>query len=246
MLKKRLGAFVFVKNGIVVQSIGFKKYLPIGKPEVVLKNLDDWGSDEIILVDNDSSNTMQPNIKLIQKIADLKVRTPLVYGGGIKNAKDATQCIKNGADRILINQIFFEDINQISKISEVIGKESLILNINFSFSNNRLNIFNYKTRVINQINYKTLEIICKNHISEILLTDYLNEGKKNGFNFEILKNFFFKKKKILVYGGINSKNQFSRLFRYKNVSSVILGNCLNYKESYIFKIKKQCKYGFRK
>ncbi len=246
MLKKRLGAFVFVKNGIVVQSIGFKKYLPIGKPEVVLKNLDDWGSDEIILVDNDSSNIMQPNIKLIQKIANLKVRTPLVYGGGIKNAKDATQCIKNGADRVLVNQIFFEDINQISKISEVIGKESLILNINFSFSNNRLNIFNYKTRVINQINYKTLEIICKNHISEILLTDYLNEGKKNGFNFEILKNFFFKKKKILVYGGINSKNQFSRLFRYRNVSSVILGNCLNYKESHIFKIKKQCKYGFRK
>ena len=50
MLKKRLGAFVFIKNGLVVQSIGFKKYLPIGKPEVVLKNLDEWGSDEIILI----------------------------------------------------------------------------------------------------------------------------------------------------------------------------------------------------
>lgn len=96
MLKKRLGALVFIKNGLVVQSIGFKKYLPIGKPEVVIKNLDEWGSDEIILIDNDSSNIMQPNIRLLQNIASLKVRTPLVYGGGIKNEKDAIQCIKNG------------------------------------------------------------------------------------------------------------------------------------------------------
>ena len=246
MLKKRLGAFVFIKNDLVVQSIGFKKYLPIGKPEVVLKNLDEWGSDEIILIDNDSSNIMQPNIRLLQNIANLKVRTPLVYGGGIKNEKDAIQCIKNGADRVLVNQIYFDNINQISKISEVIGKESLILNLNFSFFNNRLNIFNYKTRLVNEIDYKNLEIICENYISEILLTDYANEGKKNGFNFEILKNFFFKEKKVLVYGGINSKKQFRRLFRYRNVSSVILGNCLNYKESCIFNIKKQCKYGFRK
>lgn len=246
MLKKRLGALVFIKNGLVVQSIGFKKYLPIGKPEVVIKNLDEWGSDEIILIDNDSSNIMQPNIKLLQNIASLKVRTPLVYGGGINNAKDAIQCIKNGADRVLINQIYFENISQISKISEVIGKESLILNLNFSFFKKRLNIFNYKTRLVNQIDYKNLEIICKNYISEILLTDYVNEGKKNGFNFEILKDYFFKKKKVLVYGGINSKKQFRRLFRYRNVSSVVLGNCLNYKESCIFNIKKQCKYGFRK
>jgi len=246
MLKKRLGTLVFVKNSIVVQSIGFEQYLPIGKPEVVVKNLDDWEADEIILIDNDSSNSRIPNLKLIQKVANLNIRTPLIYGGGIKNAKDAVECIKNGADRVLINQIYFDNIYEVSKISDLIGKESLVLSLNLSIIKNFLHILDYKKRIESQINLKDLELIYKNNISEILVTDYKNEGKKNGFNFQILKNNFFKNKKILVYGGINTTSQFRRLFRYKNVSSVVLGNCLNYGESYIYNIKKKSKYGFRK
>ena len=150
--------------------------MPIGKPEVVLKNLDEWGSDEIILIDNDSSNIMQPNIRLLQNIANLKVRTPLVYGGGIKNEKDAVQCIKNGADRVLVNQIYFDNINQISKISEVIGKESLILNLNFSFFNNRLNIFNYKT--LNQYSIPHEELLPKDN-DYYLFLKYLVDNNDN-------------------------------------------------------------------
>ena len=70
--------------------------------------------------------------------------------------------------------------------------------------------------------------------------------EKETFNFNLLKIKSFKNKKILAYGGINTTNQFRRLFRYQNISSVILGNCLNYRESSIFNIKKVCKYGFRK
>lgn len=246
MLKKRLGALVFVKNSIVVQSIGFEKYFPIGKPEVIVKNLNDWEADEIILVDNDSSKSRSPNLKLIQKVANLDIRTPLVYGGGIKNAKDAVNCIKNGADRVLINQIYFDNIYEVSKISDLIGKESLVLSLNVSILKNILHSFDYKKKIESQINLKDLELIYKNNFSEILVTDYKNEGRKNGFDFKILKNNFFKNKKIIVYGGINTTSQIRRLFRYKTVSSVVLGNCLNYRESYIYNIKKKNKYGFRK
>lgn len=51
MLKRRIVALVVIRNGIVVQSIGFKRYLPIGRPEVVVEFLDNWGIDEIILID---------------------------------------------------------------------------------------------------------------------------------------------------------------------------------------------------
>lgn len=246
MLKKRLGASVFVKDGLVVQSIKFKKYLPIGKPEIIIKNLDDWGVDEIILINIDSSNLNSPNYKLIQNVANLNIRTPLIYGGGVKTAKDAVNCIKNGADRVVINQIFFEGIQNISKMTDLIGKESLVLSLNLLFKKKQLSIFNYKTKTINPIDFKLIDFIYQNLISEIYLTDYINEGIHNGFNFNILKHGFFKNKKVLVYGGINITTQLRRLFRYNNVSSVVLGNCLNYKESSIFNIKKKCKYGFRK
>lgn len=43
MLKKRVAANLVVKDGIVVQSIGFKKYLPVGKPEIAIEFLNQWG-----------------------------------------------------------------------------------------------------------------------------------------------------------------------------------------------------------
>ena len=36
-MKTRISGFVTIKNDWAVQSFGFKKYLPIGKPEIVVK-----------------------------------------------------------------------------------------------------------------------------------------------------------------------------------------------------------------
>mgnify|MGYP006075512835 CR=1 FL=1 len=246
MLKKRLGAVVFVKDGLVVQSIGFKKYLPIGKPETIVKNLDNWGADEIILLNVDSNNLDKPNLKMIENVTNLNIRTPLIYGGGIKKVEDAVNCIKLGSDRVVINQLYLNDVSIISKISEIIGKESLVLSLNVILQKKKFFIYNYLNKKIKELNIEQLNHIYKNYISEVFITDYFNEGKKNSFDFNLIKNSLFKDKKLLVYGGINQTNQFRRLFRYKNVSSVVLGNCLNYKESSIFGIKKECKYGFRK
>ena len=51
MLKKRIIATIVVKEGIVVQSFQFNRYLPIGKPDIAVEFLNLWGIDEIILVD---------------------------------------------------------------------------------------------------------------------------------------------------------------------------------------------------
>jgi len=55
MLKKRIIATVIVKDGIVVQSKNFNKYLPVGKISVSLEFLDKWGIDEIVLLDISAS-----------------------------------------------------------------------------------------------------------------------------------------------------------------------------------------------
>ena len=51
MLKKRIVATLVIKDGLVVQSRGFTRYMPVGKPAIAMEFLDDWGIDEIILLD---------------------------------------------------------------------------------------------------------------------------------------------------------------------------------------------------
>ena len=64
MLKKRLTGAVTIRNGLVVQSFGYNRYLPIGKPKVVVENLDRWGCDEIFI---------SPLFKIIKKKGFLNI-----------------------------------------------------------------------------------------------------------------------------------------------------------------------------
>ena len=89
MKKKRIIGVVTVKDGWAVQSFGYKRFLPLGKPEILAKNLDDWGADEILINDIDRTKKFkEPNFKLLEKISDLKLSTPIIYSGGIKNVDD--------------------------------------------------------------------------------------------------------------------------------------------------------------
>ena len=94
VLKKRIIGVVNVKDGIAVQSFGFNKYLPLGKPECFVENLDRWGADEILLNVMDlSSKGLGPNLALLEKVANLGIETPLIYSGGISSVKDGKDVI---------------------------------------------------------------------------------------------------------------------------------------------------------
>ena len=47
----RIIGSIFHFNGMAVQSIGFSRYLPIGDVHIVAENLNNWGVDEILLLD---------------------------------------------------------------------------------------------------------------------------------------------------------------------------------------------------
>lgn len=49
MLKKRLVGVITVRRGWAVQSFGYRRWLPLGKAEVLAQNLDRWGVDEIFV-----------------------------------------------------------------------------------------------------------------------------------------------------------------------------------------------------
>ena len=90
MLKRRIIAVLVLLDGIVVQSIGFKRYLPVGSPEICIEFLNEWGIDEIIVLDIlASKNKSQPNYSLIKKISS-SCLVPLAYGGGINDIDKST------------------------------------------------------------------------------------------------------------------------------------------------------------
>lgn len=239
MLKKRIIGVITVKNNLAVQSFGYNNFLPLGKPEVLAENLDRWGADEILIQCLDcSSKNSGANLKLIETIAIKGLSTPLIYAGGIQTKKDAIEAIKFGADRICIDSMLHNNIESCIEISEIIGAQALIASAPLSFQKNMVNWFNYRDKKLVDIN-QLISILKTNIFSEILIIDWENEGKRNGFNIKLINYFPKINTPIIAFGGISEILQIKTLLKSARISSVAIGNFLNYKESSIFTIKNQ-------
>ena len=239
MLKKRLIGLVVVKGNWAVQSFSYSRYLPLGKPEVIVENLDRWGVDEIVVISIDKSlKNDGPDFHLIQKLGKLNLTTPLTFGGGIRNAEDSLKIIELGADRLIVTDLISSNLLELEKISNLIGYQSIVVSLPIIKENNNYLIVNYITK--NEISNKIIFSISSNNLcSEFMAVDYLNEGYQNSFDMEIV-NFISKfKKPIIVFGGISENDQISKLLKMKSIVGIGIGNFLSYKENSVIEIKEK-------
>jgi cyclase len=231
MLKKRLIGVVTVKNGWAVQSFRYSKYLPLGKPECLIENFDRWGVDEILVQVIDCSlNKKGPDFALVHKLANLGLKTPLIYSGGIRSVSDAVHLIQSGADRIVIDTLLRDSIVTAKKISENLGAQALIASLPLSEENNNLVWYDYKKRVSTSLTVELLEFIQSDWISEIMISDWKHEGLSNTFNKNIIEIFPFDDMPMILFGGISESNQMQSLLSISNVMAIAIGNFLSYRE----------------
>ena len=241
MLKKRLTAAVTIKNGLVVQSFGYNRYLPIGKPRIVIENLDRWGCDEIFIqIIDRCKKKLGPNIEMIEEIASSGILTPIMYSGGIKNQTQAAQVIRAGAERVCLDSLLHENLNEVEKIAKRLGAQAVVGCLPIGIDKNgEAYWYNYQTKQKCLIDERLLSLIKEELISEILLVDWQHEGYEEAFDFRILELFKNYNVPLIVFGGLSSSKVLKKAFDVSQVVSAVIGNKLNYSELAVQKLKKQ-------
>ena len=230
-IKKRFIAAINVKNNLAVQSINYREYLPLGEVGNFVECYDRWNVDEIFIQEIDrSAKNLGPNISLIKRISNLPIKTPIIYGGGIKSVTDAINVINSGADRVVVGSLFFENYISIKQISSAVGSQAVIISLPVITHGHNMFFFNYlKKKLIKYEDVvKKLEII-KDFFSEIIITDVNNEGVVNNYNLKILTKLQKLKYPIISYGGIGH-NQIKKIINNKKISAFAIGNFLAFKE----------------
>jgi len=166
MLKRRLVGVITVLNNLAVQSFGYRKYLPLGKPEYLAENLDRWGIDEIVVLSiNRTKEDMGPDFDLVKRIGNLGLSTPIIYGGGIRCLDEAVKIIKLGADRICLDNMLHGRNKTIKSIAEALGTQAVIGAIPLSESDNRLLHLNYITEQNEELDLNKLTYLSEEYIS---------------------------------------------------------------------------------
>ena len=135
---------ITVLDGLAVQSIGYEKYLPIGNPAIVAENLNRFGIDEILIQSiNSSKQDEGPDFELIKSFNKIKLTTPLIYSGGIQTKEQALKVVNSGIERIVLDSVLYKKNNQISLISDALGKQALIASLPIFVDKIGIKAYNY-------------------------------------------------------------------------------------------------------
>lgn len=239
MLKKRLVGMVTIKDGWAVQSFAYRRYLPLGKPECLVENLDRWGADEILVqVIDRSAAALGPDYELLGKLARLGLGTPLIYGGGIRTVEEGIQVIQSGADRLTIDALLHEDMSVVMGLSDRLGAQALIASMPMAMGMEGPEWLNYRREATAPMSKALAETIEQGVVSEVLLTDWRHEGTPHGFDDTLIDQFPYKKLPLVAFGGISSAKQMQGLLARPNVAAVAVGNFLSYREHAIQQFKR--------
>lgn len=239
MLKKRLIGVITVKDGWAVQSFGYKRYLPLGKPEVMIQNLDRWGADEILIQCIDRTLQGQgPDLDVLDKISKLGIATPLIYAGGISQREDAAKVVSRGADRVMVDAMLLDSPRTLEAVARDLGAQAVIAHLPARQGPDGLMALDYRTRIEHPI-VTWLQQLPMEWISELMVTDWSHEGHPESFDEQLLQVASHIDKPLLCFGGISHSAQIERLLTHPQVVAIGIGNFLNYREHAIQQLKQK-------
>lgn len=241
MLKKRIAATLAVKDGIVVQSIGFKRYLPVGRPAVAIEFLNDWGVDEILLLDISATRTGRPpDFDLVFEAA-ARCRVPLTVGGGITHIDHVRQLMHSGADKVCFNQAVLSNPDLLRQTAQVFGDQCVVASIDSIATSDGPRVFDYLTGCANADAPSEIARRAQTlGAGEILINSVDRDGSRSGFDLELVRNVSNAVTlPVICCGGAGTAAHFTEVLRDTGASAAAAANFFHFTEHSVTTVKAQ-------
>lgn len=247
-MKKRLIPCIFLKNGLIIRSEQFKIHQIIGNALEEVSRYNDWAVDEIIYVDisteekydlrrddhkvKDDFKTKYELVNEISKVCFV----PLGFGGGIRTIEDIRNILNNGADKVVLNTILFQDVEFLPRAAEIFGNQALVAYVDYHDDG-----FVYHSHGKINSEIKVLDW-CKNleekGIGEIILNNIDRDGMANGYDIELIKKVSDNIDiPVIALSGAGDYYDFVECFQEANPAAVAAGNIFHFKEHSYYHVK---------
>jgi imidazole glycerol-phosphate synthase subunit HisF len=232
MLKKRIVATLVVKDGIVVQSLGFNRYLPVGKPAIAVEFLNQWGIDEIILLDISAGKERRAPDYALVRAAAAHCRVPLTIGGGITHLDQIKQLMQCGADKVSLNQSALNSSELITEASQVFGDQCIVASIDAIRTENGHRVYDYRQRNTLALPPAILaEKFQRLGAGEILINSVDRDGSYRGFDIELINKVCAAVTvPVICCGGAGNAQHFIEVLTSTNVSAAAAANYFHFTE----------------
>lgn len=240
MIKKRIIPCLLLKNGRCVKGVNFSDHRDTGHPVTNAKIYDSLGADELIFLDIDASGEERGLLlEIISETAD-ECFMPLTVGGGIKTIGDIQSILRAGADKISINTTAVKNPEFITESANVFGKQCIVVSIDYKKNDGgKYEVFTHSGTKATGLNPYEFALKCANlGAGEILLTNIDKEGKREGYDLEMIKKVADAVSiPVIASGGAGDMEDLKKAIVDGHASAVSLGSIFHFTDQNVIKAR---------
>jgi imidazole glycerol-phosphate synthase subunit HisF len=233
MLKKRLIATLLMRDGLIVQSIGFNRYLPIGRPRLPIEFVVKWDVDEIVLLDMSASPQGRgPDSEVLEMLSKFCF-VPLTIGGGIRTVDDVRNAIRSGADKVSINTHALLRPELITEIADVFGSQCVVVSMDCHLEpNGEYQVYAESGSQATGLKPVQWAQRCAElGAGEIFLNSIDRDGMRSGYDIELIKSITSSVNiPVIACGGVGSFKHFAPGIIEAGASAVAAANIFHHTE----------------
>lgn len=237
MLKPRIIAVLIVRAGWVVQSLGFRRYLPVGRPEIAVHHLDRWGIDEIVVLCTDAPDGA-PDYELMARLSRVG-RVPLTYAGGVTEVDQMERLLKVGADKIAINAALHDSPDLIRRGSERFGVQCMVASVDAARHGEAYAVrTNNATRDTGKETLDFCGTLQEAGAGEILLQSVDRDGARTGYDADLCRPVLAQAGiPVILCGGVGHPQHLAEGISW-GAAAVAAGNFWHYTEQSVIVAKR--------
>lgn len=233
MLRRRLIASVLVRDGWAVQSILFRRYLPVGSPEIAVEFLAAWGADEIVLVDiSATARRRDPDLALLERVSR-KCSVPLAFGGGLRSVEQMNAAIRCGADKVIVNTAVLDDVRLVSDAAKVLGTQCVIASVDvIQEAGGDHRVYRHAERRTDPRSVLDhARALAKAGAGELLVNAVHRDGTKSGFDLALIEDVTRAVDiAVIAQGGAGHPQHFTDVFATAGADAAAAGNFFHFTE----------------
>ena len=190
MLTSRIIPCLDVRDNRVVKGVQFQGLRDVGTPDELAQRYQEQGADEIVILDVSATNEgRKTQLLTVQEVRN-QLSIPLSVGGGVRTLLDIERLTDAGADRVSLNTAAVEQPEIIAEAAARFGTQCIVVAVDAKSVPGQTGRWQVVTNSGNKETgidvVEWAQQIQQNGAGEILLTSFDQDGRRDGYDCELL------------------------------------------------------------